>query len=93
MASPFKSTGERQLVSLECKDSTWQFLTFYMLLIFILHFSTDEHLKLIKGSKLFLPFENSLIFYVFHNLKIAIWDFGLFYRHIIEELIMQMSNM
>ena len=32
------------------------------LLICIFHFSTDKHLKLIKGSKLFLPFENSLLF-------------------------------
>ena len=36
------------------------YLTFYMLFIYIFHFSTDEHLKFIKGSKLFLPFEDSL---------------------------------
>ena len=39
---------------------------------FISHFYTDEHFKLTKGSKLFLHFENSLLFYVFHNFKIAI---------------------
>ena len=39
--------------------------------LFISHFSTDEHFKLTKGSKLFLPFENSLLFYVFHKFKIA----------------------
>ena len=48
------------------------YLTFYMLLISISHFSTNEHFKLTKGSKLFLPFENSLLFYVSHNFKIAI---------------------
>ena len=32
------------------------------LLICIFHFSTDQHLKLIKGSKSFLPFENSFLF-------------------------------
>ena len=38
-------------------------LTFYLLLKYTRHFSTPEHLKLIKGSKLFLPFENSLLFH------------------------------
>ena len=61
-----------KFVNRECKGSIWQFLTFYLLLIFISHFSTDEHFKLTKGSKLFLPFENSLLFYEFHNFKIPI---------------------
>ena len=64
------------LVSWECKGSIWQFLALYMLLIYIFLFSTDEHLKLIKGWKLFLPFENTLSFYVFHNFEIAICNFG-----------------
>ena len=34
----------------------------HMLLICIPHLSTDEHFKLTKGSKLFLPIENSLLF-------------------------------
>ena len=33
-----------------------------LLLIFISHFSANEHFKLTKGSKLFLLFENSLLF-------------------------------
>ena len=47
-----------------------------MLVIYIFHFFTDAHLKLIKGSKLFLPFENLLLFYVSHNFEIAIWNFS-----------------
>ena len=53
----------QNFLSWEYKGSFWQFLAFYMLLIFIFnlstddHFifnlSTDEHLKLIKWSKLF----------------------------------------
>ena len=63
-------------INRELKMQRFYFLTFYMLLINIFHFSTDEHLNLIKGSKLFLPFENSLLFYVFLNFKIIIWNVG-----------------
>ena len=61
-----------------------------MLPIYILYFSTDEHLKLIKGIKLLIPFENSLFIFTpqFENsdLKLRlVW-------HIIEKSIMQMSN-
>ena len=63
-------------VSWEYKGSIWHFVTIYMLLMYIFHFFSNEHLKLIKGSKLFLPLENSLLFYVFHNFEIAIWNFG-----------------
>ena len=63
---------QEAIVSWECNGSIWHFLTFDMLLIFISRFSTDEHFKLTKGSKLFLPFENLLLFYVFHNFKKAI---------------------
>ena len=34
-----------------------------MLLICTIDFSTDEHLKLIKGKNLFLPVRKSLLFY------------------------------
>ena len=48
------------------------FWLFYMLgptlfTFSILNFLYDEHLKLVKGSKLFFPYENSISFYVFHN--------------------------
>ena len=52
------------------------YLTFYILLIYIFQFFNNEHLKLIKGSELFIPFENPLLFYVFYNFKIAIWNFS-----------------
>ena len=64
-----------------------------MLVIFIFHFSTDEHFKLIEGLRLILPCENYLLFYVLHNFKRAILNFGCVNRHIIEKSVMQMSNM
>ena len=69
------------------------YLTFYKLVICIIDFSTDKLLYLISGSKSFLPFRNSLLFYVLHNFEIAIWNFAQSYRHIIENSIMQMINL
>ena len=45
-----------QFVSWECKGSIWQFLTFYMLLISIFHFSTDEHFKFTCSPKAQISF-------------------------------------
>ena len=57
------------VVNWDWKGSIAHFQTFYMLLIYIFHFATDENLRKIKGSKLFLPFENSILFNVFHKIN------------------------
>ena len=50
-------------------------------------FKVNQRLKIIS------PFWNSLLFYIFLNFKIIIWNFGWFYWRIIEKSIIQTSYM
>ena len=79
-----------EIVSWECKGSISHFQTFYMLLIYIFHFSTDKHLRLIKVQNYFSILKLTFILRIPQN-KVAIWNFGWFYRHIIEKSMTQMT--